>query len=134
MVCLGGDLRGTGSDETIRPGGWTLARGEVLVGVAGPGTGGIGATGAWVPGGDGGAGWSRLGAVARGGAARPRLTAREIEALNDAAGGLTVAGSAVRRGKSRATVNQELKLARERLGASSTTQAVAMAVRWGLIP
>ena len=71
-------------------------------------------------------------------ALRPRggrrvLSSRQTEVLCFAAAGCTERETALRLGIASATVRGTLARARERLGARSTCQAVALAVTWGLI-
>lgn len=61
------------------------------------------------------------------------LTPREIEVLRWIADGLTGPQIAERTGLSRSTVNTHVEHAREKLGARTRTEAVARAVRQGLL-
>ncbi len=74
-----------------------------------------------------------LAEVAAGGATTPTLTDRERELLARAAGGSTTKEMAEELGISEATVKASLQSAFDRLGASSRVEAVAMALRLGLI-
>ena len=64
----------------------------------------------------------------------PTLTGRELDALRCAAAGLTADMTARVFCKSRATVTDQLDSARLKLAAKTKTQAVASAMRHGLIP
>ncbi|MCA9489953.1 MAG: response regulator transcription factor [Myxococcales bacterium] len=61
------------------------------------------------------------------------LTPREVEVLALVADGLTGPQIAERTGLSRSTVNTHVEHAREKLGARTRTEAVAVAVRRGLL-
>ena len=64
----------------------------------------------------------------------PKLTGPELDALRWAAAGLTAAMTARVFCKSRDTVSNQLDSARLKLAAKTKTQAVARAMRHGLIP
>ncbi|MCB9686447.1 MAG: response regulator transcription factor [Alphaproteobacteria bacterium] len=61
------------------------------------------------------------------------LTPREVEVLGLVADGLTGPQIAERTGLSRSTVNTHVEHAREKLGTRTRTEAVAVAVRRGLL-
>ena len=63
----------------------------------------------------------------------PQPTARRLEALRHMADGCTVRGTARAMGVTANTVKTLLRLARAALGADSTTHAVAVAFRRGLL-
>lgn len=63
----------------------------------------------------------------------PNLTAREVEVLNWAADGLSSEATAIRMGVSAPTVNYHIANSCRKLGATNKTQAVALALRHGLI-
>jgi DNA-binding CsgD family transcriptional regulator len=63
----------------------------------------------------------------------PALTRRERDCLSCAARGLTYAETAAELGLSARTVEHYLAVARHKLGAISTTQAVGIAQRRGAI-
>ena len=62
------------------------------------------------------------------------VTRRQVEALTHAANGRTNAGIAARMGISENTVSGLLRKAFVKLGASDRAQAVAVALRLGLVP
>jgi DNA-binding CsgD family transcriptional regulator len=63
----------------------------------------------------------------------PELTRRELECLSCVARGLTYEATAAELGLSSKTVEHYLAIARRKLGAFSTAQAVGVAQRRGLI-